>query len=174
VACSLYDLSMRRNVDQVVFGIQILELHYFYLVKLKFFILTFNNSFLYIRFMINCVVLPPVIFIFGFIKLKMLLRHRQRMAAEEDPPSEFYDINRDEKNVIFQLLIMVVVILIVTIFGRIVIENFLRKYGMQSSEYEYVKFAESLSYWPSIICLFFKDLLLISYIDKRLNFKFLF
>jgi hypothetical protein len=112
------------------------------------------------------VVLPPTILIFGFIKLKMLLRHRQRLAAEEEPPSEFHDINRDEKNVIFQLLIMLVVIMIAMFLMEI--------YARPKPNIENIEFMQALTSWLFIISLFFKDLFLISYVDERLNLKFLF
>jgi hypothetical protein len=83
------------------------------------------------------------------------------MAAEEEPPSEFYDINRDEKNVIFQLLIMLVIIIIVACL-------------ILSPVSESVEFIEAFTNWLFIISTFFKDLVLISYVDERVNLNFLF
>jgi hypothetical protein len=109
------------------------------------------------------VILPPIITIAGLVILKRLLKKRKAESAD------FCDIHKDEKNVIFQLLLIYFYVVVVNL-SDLIFFNF----SSGESKGNFMQLLEAVIGWTIFIAVFFKDLVLISYVDERLNLNFLF
>ncbi|KAG5679114.1 hypothetical protein PVAND_008706 [Polypedilum vanderplanki] len=132
---------------------------------------TFNQKFLISGFIWQDYILyfAPIVTIIEFIILKKLLR-RYRAESNDDnnddesqPLNRYVDINRDEKNFIFQFLFVFMVYLI--------IDQIIRALRINIDDLNIKSMTFNLLLLSTY---FFLDLLLISYVDKRINISILF
>ncbi|KAG5667961.1 hypothetical protein PVAND_015920 [Polypedilum vanderplanki] len=111
---------------------------------------------------LNASIIPIVITIVGIIILKQLQRKYRAEANddESDQPNVYVDINRDEKNLIFQYLFLYSTHFILRyIYNYFNIDT--KLYGLGSNGI-------------FIIMMILMEILLISYVDERINLSIIF